>query len=240
VLNRKVSAFLIPYYSYTNRSSYKEMMKLQTKKIIAREFLLFLCCIGGGLIVFLFTASNNSLKKSKLDKLQNEVNLSEKNNQNLSNSHNKKIETQAWFFNKTNKKFDLLNSKYNNPDKLWERLNILIQKDSLEYKYKNSNGLRESFRIAGFENFESAKKFIQKNNLNTVEISSIQQYAKTKSKSKIIKLKSKIKEVKRSLLSENKQIDISLYGILLSFIFIFPLRHIFYSVSWSFKILKQQ
>ncbi len=112
-------------------------MKLQTKKIIAREFLLLLTCIGVALIVFPFTLLYNSLKESNLDKIQNEINLNVKNNQNLNHSYDKKFETHAWFYNKINEKLDLSNSKYNDPDKLWKRLNTLIQKDSLEDKYEN-------------------------------------------------------------------------------------------------------
>ena len=212
-------------------------MKLETKKLIAREFLLLLISVGLGLIGFILTLGYSFIKESQLNNLQNEIILNESNNQKLNNSYDKKYETRAWFYNTINEKFDLSNSSYNDPDKLWKRLNILIQKDSLRYKYEQSPDIRESFKIVGLTNIESVEKFIQQNNLTKAEISDINKYVQDR---KFIEsLNSKASEAKSNTLSDSKKNEFTLWLFLCVLIFIFPIRYLYYSIKWSSKILKQ-
>ena len=191
-------------------------MELKTKKIIAREFLLLLICLGVFIITFISFFTYNSIKESKFNKLQNEINLNETSNNNLNHSYDKKYQKHAWLYNKINAEFDLENSKYNDPEKLWKRLNDLIQKDSLRYKYEHYPDIKKSFKLAGLTSVESVEIFIKTNNLNKAEISDIEKIVKKNKLDNL--LKSKATEIKNSILSPYEKTKLSLWVTLTVFL----------------------
>lgn len=212
-------------------------MKLETKKLIAREFLLMLIVIGISVIVFISTFAYNSYKKGKYTTLQNEIILKEKTNQQLSHSFTQKFENHAWLYNVINENFDLSNSGYDDPEKLWERFNVLIVKDSLRYKYVHNTKVKRSFELAGLSNVGSVEKFIKQNTLTSIENSNIKSFVKNR---KIINsLKSKTKKIRVSILTNIEITKRSLMLLFIGLVIIFPLRFLFYSINWSIKILKQ-
>jgi hypothetical protein len=77
-------------------------MKLQTKKIIAREFLLLILAIGVGLVAFSCTYLYNFYQRTKSENLSNEIST----NESIADSLNKPFDSKT-------KQYHLLYSKFN-------------------------------------------------------------------------------------------------------------------------------
>lgn len=214
-------------------------MQLQTKKIIAREFLILTLTALIGFVGFLGTYSNNYFKKTKIDKL--EENIVEKNrmSDSLSKSYNIKVGKQNRFFNKYFDKVNREDTEFNTSDKLWKRLSDLAQKDSIKYKWKNvwNKELISFLKETGFSDGDNFNSFIVTNTITTSDFENYNHSAKLNQEIK--ELKSEKDTIRSKILSINQQIAFGFKCFIVASIILFGARYLFYAVRWSIRTLKQ-
>ncbi len=107
-------------------------MNIKTKKIIAREFLVFLICIGISIVTFLAIYPYNYFMRNKIDSFKKDISEKKILSDSLSKSYMLKYDTQFWFTGEFNKKFNMSNTK------LWESLYEIAKGDSVKYKWENT------------------------------------------------------------------------------------------------------
>jgi len=212
-------------------------MKLQTKKIIAKEFLILTITAFLGLIAFLGTYPYNYFQKNNIDKLNKSISEKTKIADSLSSSYNIKEGNQNWFFNKY---FDKVETEFNTSDELWKRLDDLAQKDSIKYKWEKvwNKELVAFLKETGFPSGDNFNSFILSSRITTADLQNYNQ--STKVKKEINNLKSKKGNIKSSILSFNQQAEFGLKCFIVAAILFFCLRYLYYSIRWSIKTLKQQ
>ncbi len=110
-------------------------MILQTKKIIAREFLVLITTLIIGIIAFLSIYPYNIYHQNQVETINAQILIKKKISDSLSQSYNKKLDRQVWFSNKYINKFNL--PGWSNNDKVWKRLSDLSEKDSIRFKCKS-------------------------------------------------------------------------------------------------------
>jgi predicted negative regulator of RcsB-dependent stress response len=98
-------------------------MKLNKKRIIAREFLILMVCALVFVLAYLGTLPYNYFVNSKIDNLENESQPIKDSIETLTKSFSDKIDKQKWFFDESEK----LNAtgSYNTYFELWEGLEYL-------------------------------------------------------------------------------------------------------------------
>ena len=211
-------------------------MKLQTKKIVAREFLLFTIALALGFICFLFTYLYNNYRSSQTGSLDKAI--AEKNKITNSLSYQYKIKSQKkdWFFGKFTAKFG--SDLYKN-EELWNRLSYLAEKDSIKYKWNNwAKELTDFNKELDFNTPQKFKEFIDANRLNSNDSTNYNESLKINNDIAILQWQKK--EIKIKKLSFKEQVRFGVTSTIILLIILFAARYLFYAVRWSVKVLKQK
>ena len=213
-------------------------MKHNTKKIIAREFLILTLVLILALLCFFGTYLYNYYRESQSDKLKKIITEKTKLVDSLSHSYNLKNKTQNLFYDKFKAKFT--DAKEDSKEKVWNRLNDLAVKDSIKFKWEHSweKEVVAFNREQGFNTPEEFKEFIEANRINTSEI---ENYTKSINlNQEISTLNSEKNEAENKVLLFSEQIDFAIKSLLLFAVIFFGLRFLFYGIKWSIKTLKQK
>src|ERR1035438_6923265 len=143
-------------------------MNQPTKKILAKEILIFSGIVTISLCVFLGIYLINYYQTSKIKKIENKITEQKKELDSLQNTYISKVHNQLQYFTEMKKEYNL--DKYSTPTSLWQRLDELVQKDSLKIKYdlntKEFKGYHEKLGFQGSAGFED---FVKANILTTSE-----------------------------------------------------------------------
>lgn len=225
-------------------------MKLQTKKIIAREFLVLAIAIGVAVISYLVIYSYNYLEQNTTDKLSQKIVLNNTISNKLSSPYTEKFNKQLWFANKYYKQFQNDKAKttqfYNKNGipiigkdwnfRVFDRLMYLSHKDSLITMWNGKNFYEEFGKYFNINTAEDFKIFVDENLISQDDINK-------KEQSEIIYNKTRPLQIKRDILkskinSSIEQFNIVSYIFLAFLIIAFILRYIFYGIKWSIKTLK--
>ena len=211
-------------------------MKLNKKRIIAREFLLFLGCVLISSLAFIGTYPYNYSIDSKIDKLEKDIIPLTIAIDSLESTINAKVSKQKWFFEEWQKNPEYSAGKDYN--EMWQRLEYFHKKDSIEYKWNNvwANTTLDFTRSLGFKNPTQFDKFIKDNSLNDSELKIATETEPVRVK--VANLESRIKKYK--ILDIDDQLYFALIFLIIMGIIAFPIRYLFYSVKWSLRTLKQK
>lgn len=215
-------------------------MRLKTKKIIAKEFIILIIAIAIGLLSFVGTYIYNYLTINKENNLQKTIENKSLLADSLHKSYSSKDEKQKWFYNALNDKIDISGSEYNTYDKLWKLFQNILAKDSIKIRYDKiwTSKQREIFASTGFETSEKLESFLKNNRFTQTDLDdnqkSLQIFSEVKS------LKTKKDQVKNSVLNSNAQIKFSFRVLMIALIVLFGFRYIFYAIKWSVSTLKQK
>lgn len=214
-------------------------MKLNKKKIIAREFLLFLGCVLISSLAFIGTYPYNYSIDSKIDKLEKDIIPLTIAIDSLEKPFNAKLSKQKWFFEEFQKN-TVLKQSYRDSKELWQRLEYLHKKDSIEYNWNNvwNNALLDYNRSVGFKNPTQFDKFIKDNSLNDSELK-IATNTETV-RVKVANFESQIPKLWHKILDIKDQLNFALIFLIITGVIAFPIRYLFYSVKWSIRTLKQK
>ena len=215
-------------------------MQLKIKKLIAKEVILILGSMFLTLIIFLLVYPYNLYCKSKLDDISKTITYNKVKSKSLSSQYDIKLKQHHWFFNENAKEYDMQAASYNDAEKLWEQLENIYNKDSIEYKYNKVWGkdLIAVLDKIGFHNAQMFKEFISKNILSQSDKKN--KDISNKLKSEISTLKSTKRMLIRKIFTMEEQIWFSIKAFIIILIFLYPIRILYWSFVWSTKTLKQK
>lgn len=213
-------------------------MKLNKKKIIAREFLIFTICALIFGLAFFGTIPYNYVIKSQIENLETTSQSLSDNIKKIQLDYLPKINNQVAFYESSKKENWFTVGK--NYAELWSklekaRIDGLIKKnwDGLNLNFKNE--LKNKY---GFNNPSDFENFIANNSLTPNEV---EQNANT---IKIINeretIEAKILTEKYKLMDFYDRLEFSLICLMIIGVLSFPLRYLFYAIKWSIKTLKQK
>lgn len=212
-------------------------MKLNRKKIIAREFLLLMVCIFISVIAFVGIYPYNHVIKSKVDKIEKKIIPLANELQEIEEPINAKLSKQKWFYEKWQENSNLVD--YKNYSEIWEKLEYLHSKDSIKVKWNSvwAEPVLNLIKSLDFKNPTQFDKFIEDNSLNRDELDKIQ--VADNIRSEISDYKNQIESINYNLLDIDDQFNFALFILVIAGIIAFPIRYLYYSVRWSIKTLKQ-
>jgi hypothetical protein len=215
-------------------------MQLKTKKRIAKEVLLLLSSGFLALVIFLLVYPYNWYCSSKSDGVQTLITSKTIQSDSLISQYNSKLKQQQWFYNGNLREYDVTALGYNSYADLWNRIEVIYNADSIEYKYSKtwSKDLKAVIDKLGFHNSQEFKDFIAKNILSQADRDN-----KSKSediKSEISKLNSEKRIWELKTLTIDEQMRLAIKTFIITFIFLYPIRLLYWLIVWSFKTLKQK
>ncbi len=215
-------------------------MKLEIKKIIAREFLILTLVLIFGLIIFLCVYPYNAFLQSQIEKRTTQIFEKRKLADSLSRNYKTKLNNQTWFFAKFQNYYDLTADKtFDERDEIWKKFDNWALKDSINYRWEHRWG-RENItflKSIGFSNSQSLQSFIERNRISKVDSVNFNSSLVINSESAMLSKSKKVKESK--VVSSNEQTAIAKKTLIFCFILFFGLRYFFYSLKWSLNVLKQ-
>ena len=213
-------------------------MKIETKKIIAREFLIFLACLALAILAFLGTFPYNAIYETKMRRMRNSIIPINQEITKFEQPYKEKISRQKWFYNETVKRD--INGDFKDYSALWKLLEDYHKADSMIYTWNNvwEKGLKKEIEKIGFKSGEQFDKFIFSNTPNQEETDNESNAQKLRDE--VRKLESQINSWKYHILERKEQNDFAIKILLVLTAISFPLRYLFLSIRWSIKTLKQK
>ncbi len=213
-------------------------MKLNRKKIIAREFLILISCIVVAVFAFVGTYPYNYVVNSKIERLKNSINPLTEEIDSLEKPFTQKVNNQKWIFDEYKERADT--EIYKDHSELWDRFEELQKADSIIFKWNNvwSKEQKGIIKEIGSKNGNDFNQFILKNSLSNENI-------KNKStadslRSEINKLESQIRNKEYQRLDFDDQVQFALLFLIIISIIAFLFRYLSYSIKWSIRTLKQK
>jgi hypothetical protein len=155
-------------------------MKIQTKKFLAREVLIFAIIILFSCSAFIVIYPYNYYLNSRQERIQDTINKKVKEISMLQKSYEFKLYSQKKFFLDMQENFNL--SKRFTPNLLWDRIEYLVKNDSTEWQYNSGkdNDFRDYLEKLSIHNYKEYSDFINANILNKDDKMNIQRVNKLK------------------------------------------------------------
>ncbi|MFM2225671.1 MAG: hypothetical protein RJA07_1873 [Bacteroidota bacterium] len=207
-------------------------MQLQTKKIIAREFLLLILSMAIALVVFGGTYLYNFIQEKRVQKIEVQISAKKLLVDSLgSGIILEKRNQRNWFYNANRKYYGDLTI-----DSFWNLMQL--RRDSFVIRYHKiyTPELKSFLTSLGFETPEKLRDFVVSNLFNEKDFAIIRkQQIIEKEIKKLEKEKIEITEI-----SQQEAKQISNWTFVISIIVLFLLRYLFYGIRWSLKTLKQE
>jgi hypothetical protein len=211
-------------------------MNTQTKKIVAKEFLLTIITIFLSLLFYLSLYTWNFYFKYQTRKIEKNIEQLSISCDSLMNPYTTKIENQKWFFESMSKEYNITN--FNDYKEYWLRTEYLQSVDSISIRWNSiwDNSIIDYFKKLGFNNCDSLNKFILQ---NTITISDLENKSNAeKTQQEIDTLKYKLQSIGKKVLEKNDMIQFSLFFLIAIVFILFILRYIYKAIVWSLKTLK--
>jgi len=214
-------------------------MTPKRKKIIAREFLIFISSIVLGLIVYLAVFPYNALLVSQINHIEIEIVNNRQIVKRLEYEFNRKVEKQRWLFGKLSIKFDMKDTKTYKEN--WMYLSRIQQADSVIYMWNNkwNKDLIAYLKDIGFTNGNEFNELIKDNSLTQQNIEDNKEALKVKNEINIYPMRKKINQLENRKLDFKEQIHFGLICLIIIVGIVFPVRYLICSIHWSIKTLKE-
>jgi hypothetical protein len=215
-------------------------MKIETKKIIAREFLFLISTLVLGVVFYLSIFPFNVYQKQQADNLRDSINSRTNLADSLSNSIKIKLDNQFWFTDKYLDRYnDLPKSRKKANDKIWFKFKFWLENDSIIYNWDNvwDKEFISFLNSIGFKKGTDFQYFIQHNVNNRID--SLNNINAKKLSLTIGRLRIKENTYRKKLFSSKDQWHISVRVFMISLIFLFGLRYIFFGIKWSISTLQR-
>ncbi|MCF6404814.1 hypothetical protein L3C95_18085 [Chitinophaga filiformis] len=211
-------------------------MKLKTKKIIAREFLLLLLCAALAIFTFLGIYPYNFLKKRQIEALTIEITDKKNHADSLLAHVERKASKQFKFTNWYAHTFNVPREH----QKIWMHFYKMAQTDSIKQLCEpNSNRDFVAFlNQTGFKSPERFKSFILKNTLTLKDIHAKE--ASIIANKEADSMAIQRDELTTQILPFKSQLGISYLVFLTGLVALFLLRYVYYGIKWSILVLKQK
>jgi hypothetical protein len=214
-------------------------MNIKAKKIVAREFLIFIACITIAIMTFSTIYLLNYCKEYQIHSLSRDIDTKSDFSDSLSRPYRLITKKQFEFTEKYKSRFDFYTKQDYSNVKIWDKLYDIAKSDSIKYKWETTwdKELVTFIKELGFHTPESFKTFILSNNLSKDDIKRNQEATKINLEINI--LLNNRSGISNTIVSTNNQLKISVFAFLISLIILFIFRYIFYGVTWSIRTLKQ-
>ena len=215
-------------------------MQLHTKKVIAREFILFIITILLVAGAFAGTYIYNFIQNNQVMQLDDRIVKKTVMAGSLAKPYKLKMQNQQWFYDKNNEIVDLTHTDMNSPYKLWQRLDYLAATDSIQIKLDSvwTPEIKELLVTIDFDNPQKLIAFIDKNRITETDSAD---FAKaTTVYSEIEKVKQLKAVYKAKMFPFDKRVSFTMWIMGIALIVLFGLRYLIYAIGWSVKILKQK
>ena len=243
-------------------------MKLRTKKIIAREFLILLLSFVISGIVFVSIYTYNYYQTKQIEKLGEDIQKNQSKSHDLNLQYKLKNEKQLSFHNELNEFIYTLNHpkkiKARNSNSFYDALdeyeelsktksNPIYYKNgnlsefdtSVKYMIKSSSvqfDLIKNFasfgKQFGFATPENFTDFINHYSITVDDVAKNNEATKINDATYLLINKKSTHEAK--IFSTKRQLDIVFISFLIIAFILFPFRYIFYSLKWSISTLRQK
>jgi hypothetical protein len=213
-------------------------LKLKTKKILAREFLILISIIILSVILYLGTFLYNLNINYQANKIEKKIMSKNQNIDSLRYSYDFKINKQKWFFEENAKKYDIYDFEYNTYEKFWDRLSTIQKNDSLIYRWNNvySKKLKEIFKEIGLKDGYELNEFIIKNSVTLQDLEN--KKIADSLKIDVNKFKNKKIDVSKKKLKPSEQFNFFISCLSILVIIMFPIRFLIIAIKWCYLILK--
>jgi hypothetical protein len=212
-------------------------MRLTTKKILAREFLILIFLTLFSIICGLLTFPYNTFRKLQIYSINKEIYSQKGKMDSLSTSYNKKLINQKNFYNES---FEALSAEYqlDSSEATWNDLTKSYIADSIIYFYENKwdKKVVKFLQSKGFNNGETFKKFVGENIFSKND--SINYSRSKKIEMKILELKNQSNIYNNKILSFKEQLNISFLIFMILFSIAFPIRFLILGIKWSIETIK--
>ena len=213
-------------------------MKLEFKKIIAKEFLYFIVIIVLTLLTYFSTFAYNFFKSEQIDKTTTTIFEKNKMKDSLYLSYSSKIKNKKWFFEKFASEFNATEEDNSWKKEIWNRLEYLAKKDSIKQKWLTwDNDLIEFHKKIGQNTAKELTNFVTNNTLSASDIKNQKKVAKINDEINYLEKSKKVKSIQ--ILSDNEKIDFGIKSLLVFIFILVILRHLIASINWSLKTLKK-
>ena len=214
-----------------------KLLTMQTKKIIAREFLMLVLLVLLSSIFYFSTFVYNYINENQKNQIKTEINKHKIIKDSLSRIIEQKKYAQDWFFKEVTNEYDVYNTQTS--QSLWDRFVVISKNDSIKVKWNNKwkeDQITDFFKKIGFSNADSLQKFINNFSYTDLELTSVR---KLDSINNEINILNKTNNT-TIILSHNQQLNYLEKALLVLFVFLFAFRFFFYAIKWSIKTLKDK
>lgn len=235
-------------------------MKLQTKQIIAREFLLLTIVFLVGLITFGGTYIYNSIQQKKINSLTKTISTKSatadslakvfqdaenkvRNEEFIVKSYNedglpilKKINPSYYLKESDRDKLDGIVIQMTNTGKTENDIQTVVD----DFKEKNAIRYDSLHDPLGILLPKNTHLFHLSNSKTLSAKDSINYQQSLNMISEIKQIETERSNYNFNILSFNNRIDLSLKALLISGIILFIIRYVIYGISWSIKTLRQK
>lgn len=216
-------------------------MELRRKKIIAREFLILMGCIGMGFVfygsTFLYNAYFDHKKSSiEKDRTQKQIEISD-----LRATFEKKQAKQSWFFDQEKQLFDLdFPRNTENIKVVWTYWENLEQHDSIPIYYDKiwNDKTRKLYGKIGFGNSKALSSFIRENMITKEDQEHLSKANQVGAEENA--LWSQYWRLNAHILSQEEQLQYTLRASLYLLFVAFPLRFLINAIRWSIRVVRQK
>jgi hypothetical protein len=213
-------------------------MHIRSKKILAREFLIFITCLAIGLLTYLGLNVFNHFQQKKVSHLEIQTHLKRLEGDSLAKIYENKRRVQSDFTDKYIKHFNLSRNIFTN-ERVWLPLYRTAKSDSVQYKWENQwkDKAVPFLQKAGFSTPQEFRDFILKNMAMAKDIEQYRlsgvAYAQRDSLQNILDNK------RMKIVGPSRQWRTALMALGIAFIVLFVVRYTHYAIRWSIKTLKQ-
>ncbi len=215
----------------------KLTLTLKHKKIIAREFLLFIIAIVTPFLVYFALHGANAYQKYKIDGYYKDASIANDTAKPLIVNYNKKKDKQAWYFDKYGSwGFSQTSPDIDTPDELWANsCDYFYDVDSIASFY-NAKSMTSFFNYIGIKSPYELKYFIKENTLTNEDISN------KKEGDRVLNMVSEINikriDAQNSIIDKEEIYRLSVNSFWVLVIILFGFRFLYYAIIWSIKTLK--
>lgn len=210
-------------------------MKLKTKKILAREFLIITIIIAICIISYLLTLPYNAHKLSQQNKIEKQIDLKSNQLDSFKNSENN-FEPSIIINDKVLKAlwdFDIKDGRHLSLTGLKDLLSNSIERRSYFKEFNNKIEAKDYNEFVDLLQTDSSRKKTEEYNfLKTQKILLMENEVDSLT---ILK-----EAISKETLSQNQKKTIFFWALTLSALVLILLRYFFYGISWSISTLRQK
>jgi len=213
-------------------------MNIKSKKILAREFLIFIVMVVFGVIIFACLYFYNSYQENKIDHISELITNKEFKIDSLQNPVNIKIERQDWYYKEITKDFNFTIPQARELKTFWSMVYRIAKNDSINYRWNNqwSDNVIKFHNNIGFNTPKELEEFIIVNTLSendSLKLKKVIDY-----KDEIYGLEKQKENRERKIISDWRMKDWTIAIIISLICIFFVFRYLFYAIKWSLRTLK--